>query len=54
MVGTRGFEPLTTCPPGRYATRLRYAPNIFKLLFGPKLSELKIFKPKYMYLKLNA
>ena len=26
MVGTRGFEPLTTTPPVWCATRLRYAP----------------------------
>ena len=27
MVGTAGFEPTTPCPPGRCATRLRYAPT---------------------------
>lgn len=27
MVGTAGFEPATTCPPDKCATRLRYAPN---------------------------
>ncbi len=27
MVGTAGFEPATPCPPDKYATRLRYAPN---------------------------
>lgn len=27
MVGTAGFEPTTLCPPGRCATRLRYAPT---------------------------
>ena len=26
MVGARGFEPPTTWPPAKYATRLRYAP----------------------------
>src|SRR6478736_2008491 len=28
MVGTAGFEPTTLCPPGRCATRLRYAPTL--------------------------
>ena len=28
LVGTAGFEPTTLCPPGRCATRLRYAPNV--------------------------
>src|SRR5262245_62907516 len=27
MVGATGFEPATTCPPCRCATRLRYAPT---------------------------
>ena len=27
MVGMAGFEPATTCPPGKCATRLRYTPN---------------------------
>ena len=27
MVGARGFEPPTPCPPGRCATRLRHAPT---------------------------
>src|SRR5688572_23664860 len=27
LVGATGFEPATTCPPGRCATRLRYAPK---------------------------
>ena len=27
MVGARGFEPPTTWPPAKYATRLRYAPK---------------------------
>src|SRR3546814_7607979 len=27
MVGATGFEPATTRPPVRYATRLRYAPT---------------------------
>ena len=27
LVGARGFEPPTTWPPAKYATRLRYAPN---------------------------
>src|SRR6476620_2382209 len=31
MVGTAGFEPTTLCPPGRCATRLRYAPTSGKL-----------------------
>jgi hypothetical protein len=52
MVGTAGFEPATTCPPGRYATKLRYAPNIFKLLFEPKMSELEVFEPKVSKLKI--
>ena len=26
LVGAAGFEPTTPCPPGRCATRLRYAP----------------------------
>ena len=26
MVGLAGFEPTTPCPPGKYATRLRYSP----------------------------
>ncbi len=31
MVGTAGFEPTTLCPPGRCATRLRYAPMLLVL-----------------------
>ena len=27
LVGTRGFEPPTTCTPCKCATRLRYVPN---------------------------
>lgn len=26
MVGVAGFEPTTTCPPDKCATRLRYTP----------------------------
>ena len=26
MVGATGFEPATSCPPGKRATKLRYAP----------------------------
>ena len=44
MVGAKGFEPSTPCPPDKCATRLRHAPtqlynlfnyiqNIFKLVF---------------------
>ena len=29
LVGTARFELATTCPPGRYATRLRYAPIVY-------------------------
>lgn len=29
MVGIAGFEPTTTCPPDKCATRLRYTPLIF-------------------------
>lgn len=36
MVGTAGFEPTTLCPPGRCATRLRYAPMM--LVLSPPLS----------------
>lgn len=52
MVGTAGFEPATTCPPGRYATKLRYAPNIFKLLFKSKMIEPKKLEPKMSELKI--
>lgn len=31
MVGTRGFEPPTTCTPSMCATRLRYVPTPLKL-----------------------
>src|SRR5690606_9905597 len=27
MVGVAGFEPTTTCPPDKCATRLRYTPD---------------------------
>src|SRR5687767_3259502 len=30
MVGATGFEPATPCPPGRCATRLRYAPTMLR------------------------
>ena len=33
MVGATGFEPATTCPPCKCATRLRYAPTE---PFGPR------------------
>ena len=26
LVGATGFEPATSCPPGKRATKLRYAP----------------------------
>jgi hypothetical protein len=32
LVGATGFEPATTCPPGKCATRLRYAPKITRIL----------------------
>ena len=28
LVGARGFEPPTTSPPAKCATRLRYAPKV--------------------------
>jgi hypothetical protein len=31
MVGTRGFEPPTTCTPSMCATRLRYVPTQSKI-----------------------
>ena len=31
LVGAAGFEPTTPCPPGRCATRLRYAPTWFAI-----------------------
>ena len=31
LVGAAGFEPTTLCPPGRCATRLRYAPTVAAL-----------------------
>ncbi len=31
LVGARGFEPRTPCAQGRCATRLRYAPTVFRL-----------------------
>ena len=37
LVGARGFEPPTTCTPCRYATRLRYAPNLRSITDGPRL-----------------
>jgi len=27
MVGLAGFEPTTSCPPDKRATKLRYSPN---------------------------
>jgi hypothetical protein len=30
MVGEAGFEPTTTCPPDRCATRLRHSPSEFR------------------------
>jgi hypothetical protein len=31
MVGMAGFEPTTTSPPARCATRLRYIPKVIIL-----------------------
>ncbi len=28
LVGAAGFEPATPCPPGKCATKLRYAPTM--------------------------
>jgi hypothetical protein len=33
VVGVIGFEPTTTCSQSRYATRLRYTPNIREQYF---------------------
>jgi hypothetical protein len=33
MVGAEGFEPPTLCSQSRCATRLRYAPTVFSLLY---------------------
>src|SRR5579872_5224007 len=34
MVGAEGFEPPTLCSQSRCATRLRYAPTLFRLYRG--------------------
>ena len=41
MVGTSGFEPLTSCTPSMRATRLRHAPTALclKCMFSLKLSQ---------------
>ncbi len=41
MVGTTGFEPATTCPPGMYSTGLNYVPQCKKegLIAQPPVSE---------------
>ena len=31
MVGATGFEPMTSSPPEKRATKLRHAPTIFRL-----------------------
>ena len=33
MVGIAGFEPTTTCPPDKCATRLRYTPLNWRARF---------------------
>jgi hypothetical protein len=37
LVGTAGFEPATPCPPGRCATKLRYAPTRPLMQFNENL-----------------
>jgi hypothetical protein len=37
LVGTAGFEPTTPCPPGRCATKLRYAPTRLLMQFKENL-----------------
>jgi hypothetical protein len=38
MVGAEGFEPPTLCSQSRCATRLRYAPTLFRLYREPAMS----------------
>ena len=40
LVGTAGFEPATTCPPGMCATRLRYAPISVAWIYCAVLEEV--------------
>lgn len=44
MVGVAGFEPTTTCPPDKCATRLRYTP----LIWPPALFSM-LLKPYKQY-----
>ncbi len=41
LVGARGFEPPTTWPPAKYATRLRYAPKI-RIITEQKYPRIKV------------
>ncbi len=45
MVGLAGFEPTTPCPPGKYATRLRYSP-LFTRRARRKTEYLRIGKQR--------
>lgn len=42
MVGVAGFEPTTTCPPDKCATRLRYTPLIWPpgVVFRPPANNI--------------
>src|SRR5690606_32157977 len=43
LVGVAGFEPTTTCPPDRCATRLRYTPSRAWIIAESALQELQDF-----------
>ena len=53
MVGTRGFEPPTSCTPCKRSTRLNYVPKRLILHLSPRLflvnHILAFFAEKYVF-----
>ena len=51
IVGTTGFEPATTRPPGAYSTGLNYVPIV---LFSSGLCKIKILLLRYICINFKA
>src|SRR5258705_7577194 len=50
MVGARGFDPPTPCPPCRCATKLRYAPTEPQIIAESRLLPLEHFENALQFL----
>jgi hypothetical protein len=47
LVGMAGFEPATTYPPDKCATKLRYIPTLYKQIFLLKRKRLCLSSSEY-------